>query len=269
MFLRIITGIILAGLVSIGIIYLPIPGLKAVIAILAGIAAHEAARMILSQDNNASIWFPVVGSVALSCLLMFGPKDFFIPLGGVTLAFILTFSFYLFRLQEMTRALDQVARTLLIILYVGVLFSFLGFIRDLPLGWAWLFLVLACTFGADTGAYFAGRHLGRHKLAPKVSPGKTIEGFLGGILASIGVAFLVKFIIYNGFSNFQCVAVGTLVGVVGPAGDLAESLIKRSVGVKDSGKLIPGHGGMLDRVDALLFTAPVVYAYAFLFGSRG
>jgi phosphatidate cytidylyltransferase len=142
------------------------------------------------------------------------------------------------------------------------MFSFLGLIRDLPVGAAWLFIVLATTFGADTGAYFFGHLLGKHKLAPRVSPSKTVEGLVGGLIFSIALAFGFKYLIINNFSIRDCLWVGGIAGLVGPIGDLCESLIKRSVGVKDSGDLIPGHGGILDRVDALLFTAPVVYYYA-------
>ncbi len=114
---------------------------------------------------------------------------------------------------------------------------------------------------ADTGAYFTGHLIGKHKLAPLVSPGKTVEGFIGGIVASILAAFFCKFIFWREFAFVPCLILGTLIGIVGPIGDLSESLIKRSVNVKDSGQFIPGHGGLLDRVDALLFTAPTVYYY--------
>src|SRR5262249_21990695 len=118
------------------------------------------------------------------------------------------------------------------------------------------------TFGADTGAYITGRLIGRHKLAPHISPGKTVEGVFGGILLSILWAFGCRYIISKDILVKDCWWVGLSVGLVGPLGDLAESLLKRSVGVKDSGHLIPGHGGLLDRIDALLFTSPIVYYYA-------
>lgn len=133
-----------------------------------------------------------------------------------------------------------------------------------------VFLVIACTFGNDTGGYFAGRFFGKHKLAPTVSPKKTWEGFVGGVLASMLAACVVKWIfdhwVPNGilvhFPYGGCLLLGAALGIVGAIGDLVESLIKRDADIKDSGWIIPGHGGMLDRIDALLFTFPLTYYVA-------
>ena len=146
----------------------------------------------------------------------------------------------------------------------------LSFFLTAAFAWAFprrfrVFLLAATTFNADTGAYFAGHLFGRHKLAPKVSPGKTVEGLVGGIIGSLIAAFLCREIFWEEFRILDCWIVGILVGIIGPLGDLSESLVKRSLGVKDSGQLIPGHGGLLDRLDALLFTAPLVYYYATFF----
>ncbi len=129
-------------------------------------------------------------------------------------------------------------------------------------GRAWVLLAVAVTFGNDTGAYFAGRTLGRHKLYPKVSPAKSVEGAVGGMAASVGIMFLLKATLAPWLTVTDCLAVAIVAGVIGPIGDLVESLMKRAAGVKDSGHLIPGHGGMLDRIDALLFVGAWVYVYA-------
>jgi phosphatidate cytidylyltransferase len=122
---------------------------------------------------------------------------------------------------------------------------------------------MAITFGQDTGAYFAGRFLGRHKLYEKISPKKTIEGAVGGLVTAVG--FALAFRAYApGLSDLTGADVALLGGggaVLGMVGDLFESLLKRSSGVKDSGALIPGHGGVLDRIDALLFVGPFVHLY--------
>jgi phosphatidate cytidylyltransferase len=130
-----------------------------------------------------------------------------------------------------------------------------------------MFIVFACTFLNDTGAYFAGRFFGKHKFAPTVSPKKTWEGFIGGVLTSMLAACAVKWVfdhwVPNGnlvrFPYGGCVILGGSLGIIGAIGDLVESLIKRDADIKDSGWIIPGHGGMLDRVDALLFTFPFTY----------
>lgn len=129
-------------------------------------------------------------------------------------------------------------------------------------GAGWVLLACTLTWGGDTGAYFAGRFFGRHKLFPRISPAKTWEGFFGGMATSIGMAFGVRAFALESLTPTDAVILGVLGGIAGPVGDLVESMLKRAFGVKDSGNILPGHGGMLDRVDALMLNAPVVYAYA-------
>ncbi len=124
-----------------------------------------------------------------------------------------------------------------------------------------MLLAIGVTFGNDTGAYFAGRGLGRHKLYPKVSPAKTVEGAVGGLVASLLIMFVVRATVAPWLTVGDCLVVGLPAAVLGPIGDLVESLMKRAAGVKDSGHLIPGHGGMLDRIDALLFVGAWIYVY--------
>jgi phosphatidate cytidylyltransferase len=130
-------------------------------------------------------------------------------------------------------------------------------------------LTIAVTFGNDTGAYFVGRAWGRHKMAPTLSPGKTVEGAVGGLAAGLTVTFVAGWAFGWAFSPSLSisdrVAIGLIAGVVGPAGDLVESLVKRAAGVKDSGRSIPGHGGILDRIDALLFVGAYMYLHLSLF----
>jgi phosphatidate cytidylyltransferase len=124
-------------------------------------------------------------------------------------------------------------------------------------------LAIGLAWFADTGAYFAGRFAGRHKLYEAVSPKKTVEGAIGGLLASVVWALLGAFLFVRGsLPASHAVVLGLVAGALGQAGDLGESLLKRSTGVKDSGNIVPGHGGILDRVDALLMTSVAVYFYA-------
>ena len=125
-----------------------------------------------------------------------------------------------------------------------------------PEGMAWVLAVVLSTWAGDSAAYLAGRAFGRHKLAPVVSPAKTVEGALGGLLAAMVVSAAV-FKVSGVFPVWTGAAIGAAIGASGQLGDLSESFLKRQSGVKDSGDLIPGHGGMLDRVDALLFAFPV------------
>ena len=121
-------------------------------------------------------------------------------------------------------------------------------------------------WGNDTAAYFVGRSLGRHKLLPAVSPGKTWEGLLGGTVGGIAALLAVQGLLPQGLGVRDCLVLGLLTAIFGPLGDLSKSMLKRTYQVKDSGHLLPGHGGMLDRIDAVLFNAPVVLGYRVLFG---
>ncbi len=148
------------------------------------------------------------------------------------------------------------------VLYVGWLLSFSVALR-LEAGRSWTFLALFATFGSDTAAFFLGRALGRRPLAPSISPHKTWEGAIGGVLGAVAVSLLftlpspLQLPLHYG----QAALVGVLISVFGQFGDLAESLLKRSVGAKESGRLVPGHGGFLDRMDSVVFAGVVVYLY--------
>jgi phosphatidate cytidylyltransferase len=147
------------------------------------------------------------------------------------------------------------------VFYVG------GLLAALPLlhahsGPSWVVLAIAITFGNDTGAYFVGRAFGQHKLAPAISPAKTVEGAVGGLAASLLITFAARGLFMSELTVRDCAMIAVPSAIVGPAGDLVESLLKRAAGAKDSGRLLPGHGGILDRIDALLFVGAYVYLYA-------
>ncbi|HBP90021.1 MAG: phosphatidate cytidylyltransferase [Nitrospira sp.] len=148
------------------------------------------------------------------------------------------------------------------ILYVVVLLGHFILLRQLPHGIALIFFVLAITWLADTGGFVVGLSLGKHALAPTLSPKKTIEGLIGGVFFSLTGALISHFWFLPFFSLWECAILGMGMALIGALGDLGESAIKRSVSIKDSGTIIPGHGGVLDRVDSLLFTGPVFYYYA-------
>lgn len=147
------------------------------------------------------------------------------------------------------------------ILYIALLLGHFILLRKLDHGIALVFFVLLVTWLADTGGFMVGKSLGRHPLAPKLSPKKTVEGLFGGILYALLGAILGHFWFLSFFSLSQCAMLGVTLALIGALGDLAESAIKRSVSIKDSGTIIPGHGGVLDRIDSLLFTGPALYYY--------
>lgn len=146
-------------------------------------------------------------------------------------------------------------------LYLGGLASFFVLLRDGPEGRELLFFTLLTVWITDTGAYAVGRAIGRHKLAQAISPGKTIEGTLGSLVTGFIAVFALDAAIGIGFDTLDLVALGLVLPPLIGAGDLAESALKRALGVKDSSGLVPGHGGIADRLDSLLFAAPAVYYY--------
>lgn len=150
------------------------------------------------------------------------------------------------------------------VVWVAMGFAYVLLVRGLEHGLGLAILLLACTMLNDTFAYFVGRAVGRHRMAPRISPKKTVEGAVGGLVGSLIAALLVK--IYSPWLTWQnALVLGLLIGFVGQWGDLFESAVKRDFQVKDSGRLLPGHGGILDRFDAVLFAGFVTYWAAVLF----
>ncbi len=215
--------------------------------------------------------FGVVVGTALGAVFYWWSEAPLVFPAALAAATIVTFLWFLFRVGAMETVAGRVAYVLVGYLYVAVLLSFLPLVKargsrlDGGDGGRWVYVMLTIAWLSDTGAYFAGRFLGRYwprKLYPAVSPKKTVVGGLGGVLASVGAVVFAKLVYLPTLSWADCILLGVPANLLGQTGDLAESLIKRSVGVKDSGALLPGHGGMLDRIDALLFVCPYVYCYA-------
>ena len=171
--------------------------------------------------------------------------------------------------REMTQSLGHMAITVFGIMYVGWLGSHLILLRQLPavlnieenVGARLVFMVALLTWATDTAAYLFGVSFGRHKLIPRISPNKTIEGAIGGLLGAAVVGWLLTRGVVSFMTPLSGIILGLVVGAMAQLGDLVESLIKRDAGIKDTAELIPGHGGVLDRFDSMLFTAPVVYYY--------
>jgi phosphatidate cytidylyltransferase len=185
------------------------------------------------------------------------------PLPLLPLVVLLLLTFALSRGKD-HESVAAAAATLLGATYLGVLGGTIAALRLLPPPdeGAWrLTLLLVVVVFSDTLAFFVGNGLGRHRLAPAVSPGKTVEGAVGGLLGGVLGALLVRHLGLPDLSLAHAAALGGAVAAMGIVGDLDESLLKRWAGVKDSGTLFPGHGGMLDRLDSLLFGAPVLYYY--------
>jgi phosphatidate cytidylyltransferase len=156
----------------------------------------------------------------------------------------------------------RIGVTLFGAVYLGATLPFYSLVRELPHGKALVFMGISAAAMSDTFAMFTGKAIGRRKFAPLASPNKTWEGFIAGLAGSVLAVWVVKLIGWRELPLVHVLALGIIIGLVGPMGDLIESLIKRGYHVKDSGGIIPGHGGVLDRLDALVFVGPVLYLYA-------
>jgi phosphatidate cytidylyltransferase len=167
--------------------------------------------------------------------------------------------------QNDTRPAFDFGASISVVIYVGFLGSYLISLRALPNGRWWTYLVLPIVWAADTGAYMLGTWFGRHKLAPKTSPNKTWEGYLGGILVGVGAGVGLVLLynrVFHANLTISLLNTGLLAFVISgliPLGDLTESMIKRDAGKKDSGTIFPGHGGVFDRLDSLFWAAPIGY----------
>lgn len=181
--------------------------------------------------------------------------------GAFIIILMAVFASQLLLARALHRSVTDAAGLVLGILYIPFTLGHLLLIRALESGIFFVFFVMLVTWAADTAAYYVGKGVGRRPLCPRISPKKTIEGFVGGLLVACGSAVLAKFWFLPTFSVLDCTVTAVLLSVIGLAGDLSESIVKRAAEVKDSGGIIPGHGGMLDRLDSLLFTAPAFYYY--------
>lgn len=211
-------------------------------AALAGMAG--AVALVFFAGGPAPNWPAIAAILALAPLVVFSLLTLRPP-GG-----------------DLLRGARAAAWATAVVPYAGLLASVVA-LRGRPDGLLWTLLALAMTWGNDTGAYFSGLFFGKRKLYPKVSPNKTWEGFAGGLATSVLACALASLLLPLGPADV--IVLGGVAGVVGPLGDLSESLVKRAYGVKDSGQIIPGHGGLFDRIDALLFVAPWTLAYVSLF----
>jgi len=183
------------------------------------------------------------------------------------------------------QAIFHLSGTVFGVIYVGWLFSHLILLMQMPevleplsyknifgieirLGTSLALLPFVLTWINDATAFFVGKRFGKKKFFPSISPKKTWEGVIGGMFAAIGAAFIYHYLYASYLSWFDCLALGTAVGIIAPTGDLVESMIKRDVKIKDASAIIPGHGGFLDRFDSLLFSAPIIYYYLRFFAIR-
>ncbi len=249
----------------------PLPWFTVLIAVWGVMAAYEFFRLVSASKVPPYIYF---GIFLTLLFIVFRDADLLAAIEpGFNTSYIppILFAalvqtllwFLVYPNRQTGRTFMSGVWTIVGVLYAGWLLSHLVALRGLDDGRNWVFFAMFVTFAYDTAAYFTGRSIGRHKLAPSISPGKTWEGTVGGLAGA--VLFSLLFTLSTPFvlpiKWGEAMLLGLLVSVFGQVGDLLESLFKRYVGVKDSGTLIRGHGGLLDRMDSIVFAGAVVYYY--------
>ncbi len=230
-----------------------------VMLVVAGIGASEYLNMIFKDRPG------IFSRVYLICTL-FLPVAFVWPQCqtafaniGLFLSFFLITLYFIRCYTHFDDTYELFSRMVFGAVYVGVLAAHLVMLRYLPQGGSWLVVLSAITAGSDSGAYYFGCNFGRRKLCPNISPKKTIEGALGGLLCGVSAAVFFAWLLLENVNWLFLICAAVLLTVVGILGDLTESIIKRGTGTKDSGRLLAGHGGILDRIDSLLLASPVLY----------
>ncbi|WP_455379661.1 phosphatidate cytidylyltransferase [Petrachloros mirabilis] len=255
---RVYTVLILAPLLYVAIRFLPPLAFTCIVAVCGGMALYEFYRLCLHPSPQPpAIGIGLVGYLAL----VFGTHEPAWIQQSLLAALVAVLSIPLLTKTPLEDCIRHGAITLAGMLYIGLTLSYLVMTRMLAQGEWLIFFLLLVTWASDTGAYYSGTLYGRHALAPRLSPKKTWEGLAGGLVCAILVAHIARWWFLPDLSLADSTIIAILLTVTGLWGDLAESAIKRSVAAKDSGSLLPGHGGMLDRVDSLLFTAPAFYYY--------
>lgn len=233
----------------------------AIVGVCAALAAWEACGLLTTPQRRPLTLFAMAGSVLVSVPFLVPAVPFALPL-VLVLAVTLLGAAALRR--ELSEQVEASLATLFVVLFVGLPLGFLTALRATPdqeMGRDLLVLLLVIVWLGDTAAMYVGSLLGRHRLAPRISPRKSVEGAAAGIVAGSLAGLLAHYWWFHRLPIGHALAIGALVGLAGIGGDLAESVLKRAAGAKDSSALLPGHGGFLDRIDSLLFAGPVLYYY--------
>lgn len=259
---RVISAIILIP-IAFALLYLGGWWFTALVALFGLIAGHEAYAML---RRNGYVPFEAWGLLIVLAFIVLSawlPHDRWLPY--LTAASIMGTLIRALAQRTESPATDW-AITMAIAFYLGVLMHHAPLLRARPRGLWWVITALLLTWITDSGAYFIGTAAGRHRMAPRLSPKKTWEGTIGGWITGVAAALLLVPALLPNLSLLQAAVLGAVVSTLAPLGDLAESMFKRQCGVKDSGRLIPGHGGALDRIDSLLFVFPAVYWLSVIWG---
>jgi len=259
---RVTTSLLIVVLVALITFYFPNWVFSLLASFLIGVALLEFFEMAEKKNIFVYKYFGIIVGMCVPVIIYFqmGNEGYF-TLEPFFIVIACLFIFVLqFTRRDSSQSLVSIAVTLFGLLYIAWLFSFFVKLKFMPQGALLVSFVVLVTKMGDIGAYLVGNSIGKHNLIPRISPHKTVEGTMGGLLFSVISAVISKLYL-PAFPMGHLVVLGLLLGVLAQVGDLAESLLKRDCGVKDSGAILSGFGGMFDLIDSLLFTAPIFYFY--------
>jgi len=260
---RIITAIVAFPLLCLLILKGTVLLFTIFIGVVSLIALYEYYRIVFYDKKQAVFsLIPIWGS--LCGLMMIGAgyiHSFQLIICLLVLNFIGTAILSMPQYKHGAGILNVVEKEIQAVIYIPLSLSLIVLLRNDPHGVAWLFFLLFIVFAGDVGAFYSGKFFGRHKLSPSISPGKTIEGSIGGMIFCIIVGYIFMRLFLPHLNSPIVFLLFIIVNISAQAGDLFESQLKRTGKIKDSGNILPGHGGILDRIDTLLFAAPVAYSF--------
>lgn len=265
---RVITG--LSG--AVGLVLLIVLGghfgISLVAAVTGTVMCWELAQVFFVMPDKKEKTIALLGVSWLFIFVnMLFPRA---QLECLVISFIGIFAYYLAtaerHAENLKRHFDELTLTTFALVYIVTFIAFFPLIRDGLNGARWVLVFLMIVWCGDTGAYFVGRKYGKTKLYPLISPGKSVEGAAGGLASSLVVSLLFKLLFFKNMGWLAAIMTPLLVGSVAQVGDLCESFFKRAYSIKDSSRILPGHGGMLDRFDGVVFSLPVMYFCVKVFG---
>ncbi|PHR23482.1 MAG: phosphatidate cytidylyltransferase [Desulfotalea sp.] len=258
---RIVPGLLIAGLWLSLLLLGSASMFNVVVVAIVLIGADEYIRMafggVVSSVDRLLLDCIIALPTGVACLQPL--HSVLIP--AAIFSFSLSVGYFLYRYRVLTDCYSLLSRLVMGIFYIGILGAHLVLLRALPEGASWLLIATAITASSDSGAYFVGKKFGKTKLCPNISPNKTVEGAVGGLVCAVVASTAFATFLLPSVSYLPLILVTILLTGSGIAGDLTESIIKRGTGTKDSGRCLAGHGGILDRIDSLLFVAPVLYYF--------
>jgi phosphatidate cytidylyltransferase len=265
---RLATAAVAIPLLLALIFWAPAWGWAAVVGAVAVLALVEYVGLAFAERPGARavgllLGLPVIGAALIQ------PRPGPVITAALSLLIAGGLSYAVLARRDLERGLLDIGLLTIGVLYAGLLLPHFYWLRVLPEGPQWATLVIAIGMAGDSGGYFVGHAFGRHKLIPHVSPGKTVEGALGIVVCSVVAGAVGKLVLLPGRSWREMLMLSLVMAVIGQVGDLGESVMKRSFGAKESGKIFPGHGGVLDRIDSLLFPVTLVYYYLILSAGPG